>query len=86
MRLLDWEPDMPLDKLFTQDPSATPVHAIPWNLVGETWPYFRPNFNAMEEYAAKYAFSSTSPSNVFSQQNEAGCRIFRVTGTTVLCY
>lgn len=54
MRLLDWTGiDADLETLFTLDPTATPVHAIPWNLIGETWPYFRPNFTAMEEYADK---------------------------------
>lgn len=34
---------------FTEDASASTVHVIGWNVLGETWPYFRPNFVKMKE-------------------------------------
>ncbi|WPT16117.1 DNA ligase 6 [Picochlorum sp. SENEW3] len=30
--------------MFTTDPEATPIHVVKWNFLGETWPYFRPNY------------------------------------------
>ncbi|KAL2645294.1 hypothetical protein R1flu_012881 [Riccia fluitans] len=36
-------------EVFTTDPSATNVHVLQWNFLGETWPYFRPNFLQMEK-------------------------------------
>ncbi|XP_062206534.1 DNA ligase 6 isoform X2 [Phragmites australis] len=35
--------------VFTEDAAATDVHVIGWNVLGETWPYFRPNFVKMKE-------------------------------------
>lgn len=35
--------------VFTEDAAATDVHVIGWNILGETWPYFRPNFVKMKE-------------------------------------
>ncbi|KAL6614720.1 hypothetical protein ACP70R_036990 [Stipagrostis hirtigluma subsp. patula] len=35
--------------VFTEDALATDVHVIGWNVLGETWPYFRPNFVKMKE-------------------------------------
>ncbi|XP_012701846.1 DNA ligase 6 isoform X3 [Setaria italica] len=35
--------------VFTEDASVTDVHVIGWNVLGETWPYFRPNFVKMKE-------------------------------------
>ncbi|CAM0882158.1 unnamed protein product [Alopecurus aequalis] len=37
------------DKVFTEDAAATDVHVTGWNIMGETWPYFRPNFVKMNE-------------------------------------
>ncbi|KAI4389328.1 hypothetical protein MLD38_001564 [Melastoma candidum] len=34
---------------FTEDKSRTDVHVIGWNVLGETWPYFRPNFVKLRE-------------------------------------
>ncbi|KAF8026859.1 hypothetical protein BT93_F3373 [Corymbia citriodora subsp. variegata] len=34
---------------FTEDESETAVHVVGWNVLGETWPYFRPNFVQMKE-------------------------------------
>ncbi|GKU97649.1 hypothetical protein SLEP1_g10767 [Rubroshorea leprosula] len=35
--------------IFTEDESETDVHVVGWNVLGETWPYFRPNFVRMKE-------------------------------------
>ncbi|KAL2896308.1 DNA ligase 6 [Bienertia sinuspersici] len=35
--------------VFTEDESASEVHVVGWNVLGETWPYFRPNFLKMKE-------------------------------------
>lgn len=39
-----------LDDVFTANPKETPIHVTSWNTLGETWPYFRPNYKAMDEY------------------------------------
>eukprot|EP00850_Spirogloea_muscicola_P002495 SM000009S23624 [mRNA] locus=s9:1126881:1136155:- [translate_table: standard] len=33
--------------IFTTDPTATRVHVVGWSFLGETWPFFRPNFKNM---------------------------------------
>ncbi|XP_031395573.1 DNA ligase 6 isoform X1 [Punica granatum] len=35
--------------LFTEDECESCVHVVGWNILGETWPYFRPNFVKMRE-------------------------------------
>ena len=35
--------------VFTEDATGTDVHVIGWNILGETWPYFQPNFVKMKE-------------------------------------
>ncbi|CAO2178735.1 unnamed protein product [Urochloa humidicola] len=35
--------------VFTEDAAVTDVHVTGWNVLGETWPYFRPNFVKMKE-------------------------------------
>ncbi|PNT72586.1 hypothetical protein BRADI_2g46780v3 [Brachypodium distachyon] len=35
--------------VFTEDAAASDVHVTGWNILGETWPYFRPNFVKMKE-------------------------------------
>ncbi|KVH92427.1 DNA ligase, ATP-dependent, central [Cynara cardunculus var. scolymus] len=37
------------DAVFTNKECETDVHVIGWNVLGETWPYFRPNFAKMQE-------------------------------------
>ncbi|KAJ9562234.1 hypothetical protein OSB04_007394 [Centaurea solstitialis] len=37
------------DAVFTSKECETDVHVIGWNVLGETWPYFRPNFAKMQE-------------------------------------
>ncbi|KAB2057471.1 hypothetical protein ES319_A11G171400v1 [Gossypium barbadense] len=36
-------------EVFTEDESESDVHVVGWSVLGETWPYFRPNFVIMEE-------------------------------------
>ncbi|XXG83806.1 hypothetical protein AAC387_Pa10g1480 [Persea americana] len=43
--------------VFTEDASASNVHVIGWNLLGETWPYFRPNFVKMKEIMVERGYS-----------------------------
>ncbi|XP_020591527.1 DNA ligase 6 [Phalaenopsis equestris] len=43
--------------VFTEDASATDVHVIGWNLLGEVWPYFRPNFVKMKEIIVERGYS-----------------------------
>lgn len=35
--------------MFTEDTNVSDVHVVGWNVLGETWPYFRPNFVKMNE-------------------------------------
>ncbi|XP_058087232.1 DNA ligase 6 [Magnolia sinica] len=42
---------------FTEDASGSDVHVIGWNLLGETWPYFRPNFVKMKEIMVERGYS-----------------------------
>ena len=37
--------------LFTSDPMETSVHVTPWGFLGDTWPFFRPNWKVPSEYA-----------------------------------
>ncbi|XVF20689.1 hypothetical protein REPUB_Repub12eG0023700 [Reevesia pubescens] len=37
------------DGVFTEDESESDLHVVGWNVLGETWPYFRPNFVRMKE-------------------------------------
>jgi ATP-dependent DNA ligase I len=39
---------------FTTDATATPIHVTNWGVLGETWPYFKPNFTSMEELRQQY--------------------------------
>ncbi|EPS58033.1 hypothetical protein M569_16783, partial [Genlisea aurea] len=43
--------------VFTEDPSESNVHVIGWNVLGETWPYFRPNFVNMKEIMNERGYS-----------------------------
>lgn len=43
--------------VFTEDASASDVHVIGWNLLGDTWPYFRPNFVKMKEIMTERGYS-----------------------------
>ena len=39
-----------LEEVFTTDLASTPVHVAKWGFLGESWPFFRPNFVNMEQY------------------------------------
>ncbi len=39
-----------LKEVFTTDLASTPVHVAKWGFLGESWPFFRPNFVNMEQY------------------------------------
>ncbi|CAL9159626.1 unnamed protein product [Musa hybrid cultivar] len=43
--------------VFTEDASASDIHVIGWNVLGETWPYFRPNFAKMKEIMAERGYN-----------------------------
>ncbi|KAG9449033.1 hypothetical protein H6P81_008998 [Aristolochia fimbriata] len=43
--------------IFTLDASSSCIHVISWNLLGETWPYFRPNFVKMKEIVFERGYS-----------------------------
>ena len=42
-----------LQRCFTTDPASSNIHVVKWGTIGETWPYFRPNFVAMEEHRVR---------------------------------
>lgn len=44
-----------LEDVFTTDVTATRVHAVPWNWLGETWPFFQPAFDNVELFASRCA-------------------------------
>lgn len=43
--------------VFTEDESESDVHVVGWNVLGETWPYFRPNFVNMKEIMVERGYS-----------------------------
>ncbi|KAF9625607.1 hypothetical protein IFM89_024380 [Coptis chinensis] len=43
--------------VFTEDVSVSDVHVVGWNVLGETWPYFRPNFSKMKEIMSDSGYS-----------------------------
>ncbi|KAL3527003.1 hypothetical protein ACH5RR_011659 [Cinchona calisaya] len=43
--------------VFTEDESESDVHVVGWNVLGETWPYFRPNFVSMKEIMEDRGYS-----------------------------
>ncbi|XP_015699323.1 DNA ligase 6 isoform X2 [Oryza brachyantha] len=43
--------------VFTEDAAATDVHVTGWNILGETWPYFRPNFVKMNEIVVERGYN-----------------------------
>ncbi|KAK7340918.1 hypothetical protein VNO77_21636 [Canavalia gladiata] len=42
---------------FTEDGLETNIHVVRWNVLGETWPYFRPNFVRMKEIMTERGYS-----------------------------
>ncbi|XP_055805079.1 DNA ligase 6-like isoform X1 [Solanum dulcamara] len=45
------------DGVFTTVESETDVHVVGWNVLGETWPYFRPNFEKMDKIMNEKGYS-----------------------------
>ncbi|KAF5479953.1 hypothetical protein F2P56_000734 [Juglans regia] len=43
--------------VFTEDERESDVHVVGWNVLGETWPYFRPNFVKMKEIMEERGYS-----------------------------
>lgn len=43
--------------VFTSDEGETNVHIVGWNMLGETWPYFRPNFVKMQEIMVERGYN-----------------------------
>ncbi|KAJ8567441.1 hypothetical protein K7X08_019649 [Anisodus acutangulus] len=43
--------------VFTTVESETDVHVVGWNVLGETWPYFRPNFEKMDKIMNEKGYS-----------------------------
>ncbi|XP_065848576.1 DNA ligase 6 isoform X2 [Euphorbia lathyris] len=43
--------------VFTENGSESDVHVVGWNVLGETWPYFRPNFVKMKELMTERGYS-----------------------------
>ncbi|KAG8384127.1 hypothetical protein BUALT_Bualt04G0086000 [Buddleja alternifolia] len=43
--------------VFTVDELESDVHVVGWNVLGETWPYFRPNFVKMKEVMSEKGYS-----------------------------
>lgn len=43
--------------VFSEDQSESDVHVVGWNVLGETWPYFRPNFVKMKEIMNERGYS-----------------------------
>ncbi|KAM0032417.1 putative DNA ligase (ATP) [Helianthus debilis subsp. tardiflorus] len=45
------------DGVFTNEECESDVHVIGWNVLGETWPYFKPNFVKMKEIMEARGYS-----------------------------
>lgn len=43
--------------VFTEDELESDIHVVKWNVLGETWPYFRPNFLKMNEIMSEKGYS-----------------------------
>ena len=48
--ILLWSSGVDIEEVFTTDLASTPVHVAKWGFLGESWPFFRPNFVNMEQY------------------------------------
>lgn len=49
--------------MLTVDPSASNIHVVKWGYLGETWPYFRPNFVNMETARADFGAAKVNCPN-----------------------
>lgn len=43
-------PGVNVDEVFTTDETQTPVSVASWGFLGDTWPFFRPNFVNMDKH------------------------------------
>jgi DNA ligase-1 len=43
--------------VFTEDECESDVHVVGWNVLGETWPYFRPNFVKIKDIMEERGYS-----------------------------
>ncbi|XP_022158502.1 DNA ligase 6-like isoform X2 [Momordica charantia] len=43
--------------VFTELESESDVHVVGWNILGDTWPYFRPNFVKMNDIMVEKGYS-----------------------------
>ncbi|XP_022948739.1 DNA ligase 6-like isoform X2 [Cucurbita moschata] len=43
--------------VFTEHESESDVHVVGWNVLGESWPYFRPNFERMNDIMVEKGYS-----------------------------
>ncbi|KAG7011065.1 DNA ligase 6, partial [Cucurbita argyrosperma subsp. argyrosperma] len=43
--------------VFTEHGSESDVHVVGWNVLGESWPYFRPNFERMNDIMVEKGYS-----------------------------
>ncbi|GAB5367983.1 hypothetical protein AAMO2058_001278700 [Amorphochlora amoebiformis] len=51
LRCIDLDPSV--SSIFTSSPNATDIHVVRWGLLGDTWPFFRPNPTVIEAYLKK---------------------------------
>jgi hypothetical protein len=43
-----------LERMYTTDPLSTRFHVVQWGVLGDTWPYFKPDFHACQQYVSHY--------------------------------
>ena len=79
------------DKVFTTNPRETPVHIVVWGLLGEAFPFFKPNFTKMEQYgrdmgAEEVRFMrQTLQALTASLQQALVCHIKCISSSSVQC-
>ena len=69
-----------LEDVFTTDPSASPIHVMPWGFLGESWPFFRPNFVNMEQMRAEQAADEVCSSRMLEPATAAATVLLLATG------
>lgn len=50
-----------IEEVFTTDERASPIHVTPWGVLGDSWPFFRPNFKAADELRVLHAADEVLP-------------------------
>lgn len=56
--------------MFTTDLASTPVHVAKWSFLGESWPFFRPNFVNMEQYRSDMGVDEVQ---ILTYETSRGC-------------